>query len=176
MLHIFWLLLNIGIGLYFLLICFKVTKLAREKIGLIATLVLVFGLVSFIGNANKNDESLEPNSNKIKTWKFNFMDSLKSNENYLVKTLLEKNSISNYQLSIQYGKTYPENENIPISAYSTSEGFGSCTKWIPKLIILNRTANNINFEYDVSGIVEWKLLGATLYTEIKNYKGVASVN
>ncbi len=175
MLHLFWLLLNIGIGIYFLLICFKATKLVREKIGLIATLVFVFGLLSFIGNAKHENDNKEPNAKQIRTCKFSNNDSLDNNDTHLMKIDLEKNSISTYQLGIKYGKTFQNKLNIPISAYSNSEGFGSSTKWTPNLIILNRTNYNNKFEYNVSGIVEWKLLGFTIYTESKNYKGLVSV-
>ncbi len=175
MLHLFWLLLNIAIGIYFLLICFKATKLVREKIGLIATLILVFGLLSFIGNAKHQNDIKEPNANQMKTWKFATEDNLNNNDTYLMNIDLEKNSISTYYLAIKYGKTFQNKLNMPISAYSNSEGFGSSTKWTPNLIILNKTSDNNKFEYNVSGIVEWKLLGFTIYTESKNYKGLANV-
>ena len=52
----------------------------------------------------------------------------------------------------------------------------SGTDWKPISIIINRTANNNRFEYAVDGIVEWKLFGATLYSQVKNYRGHVTIN
>lgn len=65
--YLLWSILNIGLFLFFIIICFKATKLIREKLGLIATIVFVFGLLSFVGNSNNHNDNKEPDSNQIKT-------------------------------------------------------------------------------------------------------------
>lgn len=173
MTYLLWGLLNIGLFLFFIVICFKATKLIREKIGLYASVIFVFGLLSFVGYSNNGNDNKEPNSNQIKTWKFLSEDSLKNYDTYLLSIDLEKTLISKYSLGIKYGKDKQEQVNIPISAYSSTTGFISGTNWKPVSIIINRTNDNNKFEYFVSGVVEWKLLGATIYSQLKEYKGIA---
>lgn len=78
-----------------------------------------------------------------------------------------------YKLGIKYGKDKQSQINILISASSSTTGFISGTKWKPISIIINKTNDNNKFEYFVEGVVEWKLLGATIYSQSKVYKGVA---
>ncbi|MBK0368740.1 hypothetical protein [Flavobacterium agrisoli] len=173
MTYLLWGLLNIGLFLFFILICFKATKLIREKLGLFASIIFVFGLLSYVGHSNGDNDNKEPNSNQIKTWKFVSEDSLKSNDTYLIDIDLEKTLISKYYLGIKYSKDKEGQVNIPISAYSSTTGYVSGTNWKPLSIIVNTTNDNNKFEYFVHGVVEWKLLGATIYSELKEYKGVA---
>jgi hypothetical protein len=173
MTYLLWGLLNIGLFISFIVICFKATKLIRENVGLFASIIFVFGLLSFVGHSKIDNDNKEPNSNQIKTWKFISEDSLKSDESYLLDINLEKTLISKYELGIKYGKHKQGQINIPISAYSSTTGFISGTNWKPLSIIINRTDDNNKFEYFVDGVVEWKLLGATIYSQLKEYKGIA---
>jgi hypothetical protein len=173
MTYLLWGLLNIGLFIFFIVICFRATKLIREKVGLFASIIFVFGLLSFVGHSNNDNDNKEPNSNQIKTWKFISEDSLKSNDSYLLDIDLEKTLVSKYGLGIKYGKDKQGQINIPISAYSSTTGFISGTNWKPVSIIVNRTNDNNKFEYFVDGVVEWKLLGATIYSQLKEYKGIA---
>ncbi len=172
MTYLLWGLLNIGLFIFFIVICFKATKLIREKVGLFASIVFVFGLLSFVGQSNNDNANKEANSNKIKTWKFSSEDSLKSNNTYLLNIDLEKTLVSKYDLGIKYGIDKEERINFPISAYSSNSGFISGTNWKPISIIINMTNDNNKFEYFVDGVLEWKLLGATIYSEMKEYKGI----
>ena len=172
MIYLLWSLLNIGLFLYFIATCFKATKLVREKLGLFASIIFVFGLLSFVGNSNNDNENKEPNSNNIKTWKFVSEDSLKNYESFMLDIDLEKTLIAKYDLGIKYGKDRQRQINVPISAYSSTIGFISGTNWKPISIIVNTTNDNNKFEYSVEGVVEWKLLGATIYSEQKEYKGI----
>jgi hypothetical protein len=165
--YLLWGLLNIGLFLFFIAICFKATKLIREKSGLLASIVFVFGLLSFIGHSDNDNK--EPNSNHIKTWKFASADSLNGNESFFLDINLEKTLISKYDLGIEYRKD--KNMNIPMSAYSSTTGFISGTNWKPISIIVIKTDDNKKFEYSVDGIIEWKLLSATIYSQRKKYNG-----
>jgi hypothetical protein len=129
----------------------------------------VFGLFSFIGHSDNDNK--EPNSNQIKTWKFTPEDSLNGNESFFLYIDLEKTLISKYNLGIKYRKD--KNMNIPMSAYSTTTGFISGTIWKPISIKVSKTDDNKKFEYSVDGIVGWKLLGATVYSQRKMYSGYA---
>jgi hypothetical protein len=173
MIYLLWSLLNIGLFLFFIATCFKAAKLVREKLGLLASIIFVFGLLSFAGNSNNDNDNKEPNSNHIRTWKFVSEDSLKNNESHLLDIGLEKTLISKYDLVIKYGKDRQGQINVPISAYSSTNGFISGTNWKPISIIINRSTDNNKFEYFVDGVVEWKLLGTTIYSQPKEYKGIA---
>ena len=173
MIYLLWGLLNIGLFIFFIAICFRATKLIREKIGLFAAIIFVFALLSFIGHSNNDNDNKEPNSNQIKTWKFETKDSINRNATYLLDIDLEKTLVSKYELGIKYGKEKEGTINIPISAYSSITGFISGTTWKPISIIVNRTTDNNKFEYVVDGVVEWKLFGTTIYSQLKEYKGIA---
>lgn len=176
MIYLIWGILNFVLFIFFITICFKATKLIRRKIGLFAAFIFVVGLLSYIGNSNSNDYNKEPNSNQIKTWKFASENGLNKIGTYSVDVVLEKTLISEYNLGISYSKEKKgENKYFPISAYSSTSGISCGTLWIPKSIIVNQTNNNNKFEYLVNGVVEWKLLGLTLFSEIKEYKGIAII-
>jgi hypothetical protein len=171
MTYLLWGLLNVGLFLFFIVICFKATKLIREKIGLFASIIFVFGLLSFVGDSNDDNDKKEPHSNQIKTWKFTSKDSLNRKATYSLDVVLEKTLVSKHDLGIKYCKE--GKMSIPISAYSSTTGFISGTNWKPISITVSTTNENNNFEYVVDGIVEWKLLGATIYSQLKEYKGIA---
>lgn len=166
MMYLIWGLLNLGIVTYFLVICFKATKLVKEKIGLFAAVFFVLGLLSFPGQ--------QANSNKINSYIFASEDSLNHDATFFVTINLENNWISKNDLEIKYGKDKQGQMNIPISAYSTTNGFISGTNWKPISIVVNRTDDNNKFQYFVVGIVEWKLFGATIYTQSKRFNGIVS--
>jgi len=169
MLYLSWALLNIGL---FIFICFKGSKYFREKFGQIAAVVFVFCLLAFVGRSNTDEDNKEPNSTQIKTWNFNSSDSLEKNSKVFIDIDLEKTLISKYSLGIGYGKD-KQLQNIPVSASTWTTGFGSSTSWKPISIIVNRTGDNQKFEYKVDGVVKWSLLGMTIYSQPKHWKGVA---
>ena len=134
MLYLLWSLLNIGLFLFFIMICFKATKFIREKIGLLASIVFVFGLLSFVGKSNEDKNYHKTNSSKIKTWSFISEDILTANEGYFLNISLEKTIMSKYELGIRYGKEKQTKANIPISAFSTTSGIVSGSEWTPTTI------------------------------------------
>jgi hypothetical protein len=173
MLYLLWALLNIGLGVFFIVVCFKATRLIREKIGLFAAFIFVFGLLSFMQYSNSDKDNSVPHSNYAKTWKFISQDSLHGGSNTFIDIQLEKTWISKYGLRIQYGKDKQLQNNIPVNAHTLNTGFRSGTSWEPISIIVNRTDDNQKFEYEVDGTVTWKLLGFTIYTQLKSWKGIA---
>lgn len=173
MIHLLWGLVNIGVFIFFIAICFKATKLIREKWGFFASVIFVFGLLSFAGNAGNNNDNKEPNSNHFRTWKFVSEDSLQANESHLLTIDLEKTLVSKYGLGVTYGKDKQGKTNVPINAYSSVTGFVSGINWKPVSISVNGTSDNHHFQYHVDGVIEWKLLGATIYSQSKKYKGTA---
>jgi hypothetical protein len=164
MLYLLWGLLNLFLFVYFIAICFKATKFLRQKLGMLAAMVFVLGLLSFTTSSNNK-------STEFKTWKFVSADSINTNSFLIAE--LNNNLISKYELGISYEKDGLI--NIPVSASSTTNGFICGTNWKPHFINVQRTTNN-KFQYIVTGAVEWKLLGFTVYVQQKFYKGFISVN
>lgn len=173
MIYLIWGVLNFMLFIFFITICFKATQLIRKEIGSFAAFIFVIGIISFIGNSNSNAYNKESNSNQIKTWKFGPENSLNKIGTYSADVILEKTLIAEYHLGISYSKEKKgEDKNFPFSAFSLTSGISCGTLWIPKSIIVNQTKNKNKFNYFVNGVVEWKLLGLTLFTEMKNYKGI----
>ena len=113
-------------------------------------------------------------SNKTNSWNFISEDSINPNETFLLNVELEENLISKKYLGIKYGKEMQSQHNIPISAYSSISGITSGTIWKPITIKINRTDDNNKFQYFVVGVVEWNLLGLTIYTQSKRFNGTVS--
>jgi hypothetical protein len=170
MMYLIWGLLNIGILIYFLTICFKVTKLVREKMGLFVTVFFVIMLLSFIGNANKDSYSKTTNSNQTKTWNNSSEDSLTFYTSYLPRIEMEKNLVTSYSLEVFYGKD-KNNHIVPKSAYTSNTGFIAGTKWTPISIEIKETSDKNKYSYSVLGVVDWNLLGTTIYTQQKRFNG-----
>lgn len=174
MLYILWGLLNIGLFLFFIGTCFKATKLLRDKVGFLSSFIFILGLFLFIVHSNNNRDNKKSNSNQIKTWQFASEDSLSRNATFLLELDLEKTVLATYTLGISYGKDQLQQMNIPISAYSSTSGFISGTNWKPISIMVTNTSDNNKFIYRVDGVMEWQLLGATIYSQTKTYQGFAS--
>jgi hypothetical protein len=174
MLYLLWGILNIGIFIYFIIICFRATKLIREKIGLLAAVFFAIGLLSFI-TAGNNRDNREPNSNQVKTWNFFPEDNIEKNTATSITVPIDETLVSTYNLDIIYGKHKQEQFNLPVSANSSVTGWTSGTNWKPVTIIVERTNDNTKFDYWVHGVTEWKLLGLTIFSQGKVYKGTATV-
>lgn len=130
MMYLIWGLLNIGLLIYFLIICFKVIKLVREKMGLFVTVFFVLMLLSFIANANKDSYSKTTNSNQTKTWNNPSEDSLSFYANYLPRIVMENNLVTSYYLDVLCGKD-KNDYMVPKSADTSKNGLNAGTKWTP---------------------------------------------
>lgn len=171
MLYLFWGLLNIALFLFFIVICFKATKLIREKIGIGAAVVFVFGLLSFVAAGNDDEETKEPVTNVSISQKFVAEDTLQKYKVAWAEADLDKNLMATLYLRIQYRKAAVT--NIPIYVSTGVSGFVSGTDWIPISMTVNPTNENGKFEFGVHGTIEWRLLGFTIYSQSKVYEGFA---
>jgi hypothetical protein len=157
MLYFLWAIVNIGLFLFFIGICFSATKLLKERYGVLTAIVFVLTLFSFIGRSKVE----EP-----KTWELNATHPA----NAFVEVDLEETSISKYSLFISYNK---DQSLTPISARTLTTGLHAGTTWKPTAITVNSTDRK--FEYSVTGVIEWSLLGITLYAQPKHWEGVVKV-
>lgn len=174
MLQLIWGLLNIALFIYFAVLCYKAAKLLKEKKGTFAAVIFVLVMLFVFEKPNANNENLEPNSNKIKTWKFVNEDSLKNINVLFLEKHLEKTLVSTYDIGIQYYIDEKHQCTIPMNAYSTNTGFILGIDWTPMGISVNKTIEPNFLQYSVYGKVEWKLLNLTIYTQRKEYQGIVN--
>jgi hypothetical protein len=163
--YLFWVILNIGVFLFFIFICFRATKLIREKLGSLSALIFVFGLLSFVVNSKddyqKSGERYEFNFNK---------DNSKSLDNKSVAfATLDNNLIFKTQLAVLYSRANDNSLIVPTYGYSTMSGLIAGHRWKASLVSVN--AEGAKIEYSVFGTIEWKLLGMVIYTQNKKYTG-----
>jgi len=160
--YLTWTILNIGLFLFFVFICFKATKLIREKLGLFASIVFLLGLLSFVGDTN--NQKLGEN--------FNFQFDKEKDQDYYDKRIasatLDNNLIFSVHLSIIYKKA-GDSLITPTSANSSMSGLVAGHRWKVQNITTSTEGKAIN--YVVNDLVEWKLLGWNIYTQRKVYKG-----
>ena len=152
MLELIWTILNILAFCYFIVICFKSTKLIREKLGSFAAIVFVFGLLSFASKSN--DIRYETQNFDLKNRRNNATVMNKYNSTIV----LENNLLSKISLSVQY------NNNDLISAQSLRSGFISGTDWDPTMITVQKTKIKEISNYEVYGTLNWKFLGFQIFT------------
>lgn len=170
MLEIIWGILNIGILVYFIIICFKAAKIIRENLGGWATLVFVLGLLSFMGKKEEDNSFKSFNLQEEKK------DVVPKSSEYSrsKEILLEDNLATKIRAQIMYGKDGTEKKLLEGTA--SRDGFVSGTYWKPSHFDVSKLDNKDNYEYDVIGSMEWKILGITLYTESKQFNGKIKLN
>ena len=158
--------------MYFIVTCFKVSKIICAKIGLFATIIFVFGILSFFVLSNNNNVDGESNIYPTKTWKLVTNDSFTSYKYSLIIDL-ENTLISKYQLRIQYCKDKEGQTLIPVEAFTSTTGLSFGTHWKPISVRINATNDKNKLEYIVYGVVEWKLINTPIMYQGKIYKGFA---
>jgi hypothetical protein len=168
MLYLFWSLLNIALGILFLFICIRATKLIRENLGIIAAIVFVFALLSFVSSPNYGSNK-DHKTGMTRSWDFHSPDSVRQIN--LTSFTLERNWVSTFNLEVEYGKDKNSGLNIPVSAFSNMTGIQGGYVWKPVSINLYSTSDDHKLRYSVYGTVEWKLLGLTIYHQGKAYGG-----
>lgn len=102
------------------------------------------------------------------------MDKIVLNSTKSVHILLEKTMISGYKLGVTYGQGTDSKMKLPIDAYSFTTGIVSGTVWNPQSIVVYPATEN-KFRYSVSATIEWRLLGAGIYTQLKSYEGFVTL-
>jgi hypothetical protein len=152
---------------YFLFICFRATKNLRRDLGWLASVIFVWGLLSFV---NKDNESETTNSTrKIKEWNFNSPKDIKGYQRLTVLTI-EDELAYGLDLDVKFAKDSSQ-VSFPLSAGSSFSGLSAGNIWQPENITLNPTNTPNSFKYSVSGIMKWRLLGSTIYHETRLYQG-----
>lgn len=170
MLELIWGLLNIVIFIYFIIVCLKSIKIVREKIGVFASIIFVFGLLSFMAKPNEK-------TNETKTFNLQNEQIVKNKftgNTFSKKIKLEDNLTSEITLSIKFGEN--ENDLKLLTAYAIRSGFVSGTNLKVDNVIIEKSEKLNNYHYIVSGILEWRILGFEIYSESKDFEGETVIN
>ena len=170
MVQLLWSILNIGIFIFFIVVSVKATKLVREKMGVLAAIVLVFGLLSFISR-KAEAPNLEPDGSTFRTWKFVTDIRPYINDINKIDIVFDNNIISKSVVSVRYGKDIQTGLVKPLEAHTYIKGLVAGTSWRPVSVQVSPTAVPNEFIYEVNGVVEWKLLGTTIISQAKEWTG-----
>lgn len=170
MLHLLWSILNIGIFIFFIVVSVKATKLVREKMGVLAAIVLVFGLLSFISRKAEAPNP-EPGGATVRTWKFVTDISPYINDIKRTNIVFDNNIISKSVLSVRYSKDPQSGLYKPLEANTHINGLVAGNSWRQVSVQVSPTAVPNEFTYEVNGVVEWKLLGTTIISQAKEWTG-----
>lgn len=162
MIYLLWALLNIGLFLFFVVICIKATTLIKKQLGLLPSVVFAFALLSFTGGPGsqkvKEQFDLKADNNAKKT--------RYSNGEAIAH--LDHNMIFSIELIINYNKG-GDYIITPISARPVMNGLIAGHIW--KAGNIRATADGKVINYVVDGSIDWKLLGFNVYTEHERYTG-----
>ena len=164
MLQLLWGTLNIALFLYFLFVCFKAVKLVRYQLGSLAAIVLVIGLLSFIGRSSE-DESDNELQAEIP------MEFADASTTRLYNVVIEETLTQDYHLYINFSQEESSSGYVTANVSSFVTGFTSGTSWEPHMFIANTEESKRTIEYTIDGTVDWLLLGVKLYSEPKTYTG-----
>ena len=170
MLQLLWAILNIGIFIFFIVVSVRATKLVREKMGVLAALVLVFGLLSFIGR-KADAPNLEPGGSTVRTWKFVTDIRPYINDKKKLDIVFDNNILSKSVLSVRYAKDTLSVLYKALKAQTHINGLVVGTSWRSIYVQVSSTAVPNEFTYEVNGVVEWKLLGTTIISQAKEWTG-----
>ena len=162
MIELIWGILNIAVGIYFVVICLLSTKIIREKLGFLASLVFVFGILSFVSKPNNEGE-------KSKVIDLQTQSNFEGNT-YLKNVILENNIAAEIIFMVKFGEIGKEKKLI--SAQVNRSGFVSGTNWETENITFEKSDFENKYVYNVNGTLEWKIFGLKLYSESKEFKGL----
>ncbi|GAB3270578.1 hypothetical protein GCM10027347_41350 [Larkinella harenae] len=169
MLYTLWSLFNLVALFFFLFLCFRATKLLREKKGIWAAAFFVFGLFSIAGTTTYQKPAKK--RSQVKQWTFASSDSLTFSSLQFAHRTIAENGFFDIGLVVDYGTENHSHQPIAVSATSSSSGLVSGHRWEPISIVVNATENE-EFTYTVTGLIHWNLLGIKLYSDLKQYEGI----
>jgi len=167
MIYLFWALLNIVALICFLVLCIKAVKTIRQQYGLLIAIVFSFCLLSLLNNPG------EEQTDKI-FYLENKTKNIELPANETIKEVVIENNIMNQ--TEMYLNVHSKNDSIkPYKASFSTSGFICGTNWKAIMMVINPCRKKNQFKYDIEARQEWKLMGITIYTELKTYRGVIQI-
>ena len=168
MLYLLWGLINLALMIGFIVVCFKATRLVKSNIGKPAALLFSVGLLSFLAVPDSQPNTAYVDLSLPETPVAN------STSNEIMNPLhvrLQDNLVSHFDLYIVYGRKSPDFINEPVRAYSSGIGMACGINWMPSHYLVEKTPGNKEFTYSITGVIEWKILRFTVFSQQKSYDG-----
>ncbi len=166
MLHLLWSVLDLGLFLSFVFVCYKATLLIRKSINLLAAVLFVFGMLSFV-NAENSGLSMNSGGSEVVSGASGHKRFDRTQVIYLT---LQKDLLFHTDLSVICGQCNGDPDLYPISAGSAISGLVSGYKWSPSKVLLDTSGGKIRYSF--TGNLDWKLMGMTLYTQPEYFSGL----
>ena len=88
---------------------------------------------------------------------------------YIAQKRLDDNLISEIELLVKFGEN--ENGKELLTSNIDRTGFVSGTNWKTEMVSIGKSKTENKCLYNISGTLEWKLLGFKIYSESKKFDG-----
>lgn len=163
MLHLLWNLINLAFPFYFFYLCLQATRLLRQHRGGWPASIFILGALVSLGNTTTSPKEEVQKRGMVAR------DQTLTKDLDRINIKLDQQLLTSYDLHLLYGPSKDSSSVVVVDAYSTSNGLSGGVVWKPRFIDVHSTGNT--FKYNVTGILEWKLLGTTLYSQLKQYQG-----
>jgi hypothetical protein len=157
MLYLLWMAINGTALIYFFAACVTVVRAAWAKAGLGPLLLVVLGLLSFSGNSSQSANRLPRPASHVWTG---------ATERQYIK--LKDYYLAAIELNVLYGVA-PDSSQ-PVWSTTTLNGLKLGINWRPDATYTAIKGQQLY--YSVDGVVDWQLLGTTVYRESKHFNGV----
>lgn len=174
--YLLWTLLNFAIIIFFIVLCFRATKLLREKLGILAAIIFVVGLLSFVTNKKESKGNIESpiKSRQVADFVFEEVRKIDSTTASYVTHTIESNTVSFLNMNVMFGREQNTNKTVPVEAGFKITGLLGGHKWAPKEVYILPSSRPGEFAYTVKGSLEWLLLGIPVFSQAKTFEGVIS--
>lgn len=167
MLQLLWAFINVGAFLYFFINASRAIKLISEKHGILASIVLVIGLLGLIFSKSGDAAG----NSGISRMKNSFTDRTNLSETYISTVKIKDNLISHVDLSAVMGKLKNNDSLVVAEAGADHYGFTAGYKWETNDVFVSPVPGTGRFKYSVNATERWSLLGVPFYIKSSDFEG-----
>ena len=167
MLYLLWSLVNLALILLFIYVAYKATRLLRRELGLATALFFAIGFLSFINGPGYREEQ-----NSIKLNEKPKADTgLYQQQSQMIT--IDENAAFDTHLQVTYNEYKDQPLPQPVAAQVHTSGLvlSHSLKVMDTIVTYDEAAKSWN--YQVYGILHWRLLGMKIYTQTKMFSGSA---
>lgn len=172
MLYLLWFLLSLALSFYLLYIGFNTIKYINEHMGLFAACVFTLWMLNTCNNTKAGNDGQGAGGYQYKSL---YADSAFTSLNSLPPITLYKNLLYSTKLQVTYGYLKYTQQPVPINAYISFNGLNGPWDWKTVNIFIDADTLPNRFKYTVWGENIWKLLNASVYTELKTGSGYFTI-
>jgi len=160
MLPFLWNLLNISSYLLFGFVCFRAARLLHQQGSTWAAALLVLGLLALLQGANQGQKRQPFAAATYRT-------SARAPESVTLETF----GGSTLKLYSQAASEGPRAKPASSEAFASLSGLVIGYRWTTEMIRLDQLPKASVSTYQVTGTLDWTLLGLTIYRQPKQWSG-----